>query len=464
MKIVINNKLELTNVPNMLVYVISKDLTVDNPVYKEAEAMGRYTRNIPPVIKNFSVDHSGKYYLPRGYIGTLLKSCKDLNIITEIEDIRSVNFLSKEYTWDIKLRDYQKKALNDLTQYFEGVLVAPAGSGKTVMGISLIAMSNQKCLWITHTKQLLTQFITRLKQFSNITDEDIGIIQAGTWDTNKQIVVGMVQTLIRDEEAISKIKDNFGIVIADECHHAPSTTFTKVIASLNPLYLYGLTATPVRRDGLTDIMLQILGPIRHVTSRKNIASKLVTPIVVPRKINQNKLSGNTYQELLKELVENENRNNIIAKDVVTEASIGNMCIVTTERVAHVEILYNIISKLWKKTGVIIGKSKDSERDKTLAKLETREITVLICTSHILGEGFDHPSLNRLFMALPFRSLVRCEQLVGRIQRSAEGKKDAKIYDYIDNHGLAKNQYRNFTGKGCRYAIYKKLGCTIEKPW
>lgn len=461
MLINISNTIHIPKIDDYLLQIISAELTHSNPIYVEAKKSNRPTYGISPVIINFEVDKYGGVYLPRGYLHRLYTIADDLAIKLEISDYRSIVPLENNYEHIISLRDYQHDALLALATYSDGLLVAPAGSGKTIMGLSLLLMCNQNCLWITHTKQLLNQFVERVQQFIKVPEEDIGFIQKGNWSVEKPITAALVQTLIRDEAQLNNITNKFGTIIIDECHHTPSTTFTKIIKKLNPFYLYGLTATPDRRDGLESIMLQNIGPIRHTIARSTVADKIIAPIVIPRYINNSPPEMVEYSKLISALVYDEARTDFIVADILKEAKEGNICIVATERVDHVEILYKKLKAHWDKTVAVVGKHSDKNRDIALTALSNNEANVLVCTSHILGEGFDHASLNRLFICLPFRNVVRCEQLVGRVQRISKYKKDAIIFDYIDNHGLTKHQFRNYNGKPCRYAVYEKLGCIIK---
>ena len=457
----IANTIHIPKIEEYLLQIISAELTHKNPMYEEAKKAGRLLYGIKPVIVNFEVDKNGGIYLPRGYLHRLCIVAEDLGIKLSINDYRSIVPFTTSYDHSIKLRDYQLNALSNISTYADGLLVAPAGSGKTIMGISLLVMCNQTCLWITHTKQLLNQFVERIQQFVNIPKEEIGLIQKGSWDIDKPVTAALVQTLIRDEDKLDAIANKFGTVIIDEVHHSPSTTFTKIVKRLNPFYLYGLTATPDRRDGLENIMLQNIGPIRHTIQREAVADKIITPVIIPRYITSEIPDMIDYQKLITHLVYDNNRNNIITSDVLKEAKKGNICIVATERVEHAKILYELIKPHWEKTVVIVGKHSDKVREIALTALNTGEATVLICTSHLLGEGFDYAPLNRLFITLPFRNIVRCEQLVGRVQRISLDKKNAYIFDYVDNHGLTKNQFKNFSGRPCRYSVYEKLGCIIN---
>lgn len=460
MNIEICNVLNVDITDDLLLQIIIDELTYENPLYIEAQKANRSTRGITKILKNFKF-LNGQYQLPRGYLSRLLVIVTELGIPFSIIESRSVVPLINSYEHSIILRDYQLNALKNISNYTEGLLEAPAGSGKTIIGIAALLMCNQKSIWITHTKQLLFQFVDRVKQFLKIPETDIGLIYDGKWDSDKPITAALVQTLRTDVKKLTDISQNFGTVIVDECHHCPSSTFTDVLTQLNPYYLFGLTATPTRRDGLEKILFQNVGPIRHIIPRKEVADRVITPTIVTRYIDTPNIPEEiSYQKLLQLLTKSKFRNNIIIKDVVEQALLKNICIVVTERVEHAELLYKGIKNHWPKVGIMVGKKSDKLRAETLEHLHNGSITVLVCTSHLLGEGFDHAPLNRLFISLSFRNPTRCEQLVGRVQRISEGKTDALIFDYVDNHGLTKHQYKNFGDLGCRYNVYRKLGCNI----
>jgi len=464
-EILIDNTIQISNEHEFIAKFIAKELTFPNPKFEEAVASGRSTWGLPPVIKNFFIDNSGIANLPRGYIDRLKEILNYNKISYNLINTCSTVPVKPLYEHTIQLRDYQYLALQNLAKHTEGVLVAPAGSGKTIMGIGITIMSNQKLLWITHTKVLANQFIDRAKQFiTNFDADDIGYIGAGDWLIGDKITVGLVQTLIRSPEKLKEISNDFGIVIVDETHHIAAVTFTEVVRQFNPYYLYGLTATPTRRDGLQSLLFQNIGPIRHTVPREAVAkgNRVVTPTVIPVELNTPITHLENYQKILKFLVEDEVRNNTIINDIVTEYNKGNVCIVVTDRKAHAEILLELLKKLEVKVGIATGHYNDKFRKTTLKALENKEISVLVCTTHLLGEGFDHAPLNRLFICLPFRDENKCEQIVGRVQRSCEGKKDAFVFDYVDIlHGLTRHQFRNPGIKGCRYNVYKKLKCNIK---
>lgn len=463
-KIIIKSKLHFSGNLQFFKDIVAPELTVDNPKFVEAVKAGRSTYNLLPEIKNFFVMPNGIILIPRGYKERLCYLLKKHKQSVEIQDERCLVPLDTTLEHKISLRPYQHKALTTLSKTAEGLLVAPAGSGKTVMGICLTLMSNQKTLWLTHTHNLATQYIERIKTFiPSLSEQDVGFIGGGKIQVGNITTVGLIQTLIRRPELLEELEDTFGLVIADEVHHAPATTFTKVMTSFNAYYIFGLTATPYRRDGLTNIMYQNIGPIRAKIPRSEVeaSSGVIVPQVLPVCLNTKNIDDTNYQSIITSLINNVPRNRRIVEDVINESNQGNICIVITDRRAHAEVLYELL-KNKVAAGIATGSYKKECRADTLKSLEKNEINVLVCTSQLLGEGFDYPPLNRLFLTLPFRDITKCEQLVGRIQRPYKHKKDALIYDYVDiTNGLLKHQFRNAGTKGCRYNVYKKLGCLIH---
>ena len=463
MRISISNKIKLENADEIIAQVLADELTTPNPVHSEAINAGRSTYGINEVIKNFTVDAFGNYYLPRGYIDRLLDLSAQLCIDLVIDDQRSL----VEAGWPehiIMPRGYQYDALTGMGNHPNGLLISPAGSGKTIMGIGLALMSGQKTLWITHTKTLAAQSTERFYDMvPNAVKGDVGFIGSGKWDIGNLVTVALVQTLVRNPKKLESLKNEFGTILVDECHHVPSTTFTEVIASFNPYFLYGLTATEKRRDGLQNLLFQNIGPIRYIVPRSTLqeTNDIITPDVMPVFLETKGIVGDSYAEILESLMYNEERNEKIVSDVVEEAKKGHICILTTERREHADILFALLKKAWPKSGIATGAYNQKHIDGTLKLFANGELTVLVTTTHLLGEGFDHKPLNRLFVGLPFRNATKCEQIVGRIQRTSDGKICAVIRDYVDNtNGLTKHQYRNTGHKGCRYNVYKRLGCSF----
>jgi superfamily II DNA or RNA helicase len=401
--------------------------------------------------------------VPRGMRQYVIDLAKAGGIPCEIQDDRKHYPLVEIDSSEIHYRPYQSEAVGKLIQIPEGILVAPAGSGKTVMGLSLIPLLGQPTLWLTHTGQLSIQAKERALKFLPSIGE-IGIIGGSKWSKGDVLTIGMIQTLCRNTEKLIMMRDDFGLVILDEAQHCPSRTFLDVVSHLNPYFIYGLTATPYRRDRLENLMFQTLGMTKTIVPQKEVEKHggIIIPKVRYRTLSSKRIDGNNIQTILKQhIIDNTKRNLIIVGDVLAEAVPGNFCIVISDRREHCEMLYELISAGWEKTGIATGQYSKAYVAEQVERFNRNEITVLVTTFALLGEGFDVPFLNRAFMAMPFRCEAKAEQLIGRIQRTYPGKGDAIVYDYVDDDiGVLKNQFTS-KSKDCRYRTYVRLGVDVE---
>ena len=462
MEITIQNQIELKNSPPNLNDILISNLKVPNPKFIEADRLGYSTYGIDQYIDNFEMDLNNNLLIPRGYRRKLLSIIKDMKISYILEDKRTLFPYIDINSTQIKYRKYQINAVIDFVSQDEGILVAPAGSGKTVMGLSIIPLLGQPTLWLTHTGPLLTQALFRAKSF--LPSLDVGTIEEGKWKIGSILTIGMIQTLIRDPKKLAEIQNKFGLVILDEAQHCPATTFSKIITRLNPYYLYGLTATPYRRDKLETIMFQTLGPPNTTIPIEKVAEHggIIMPTVKYRAIPSKRIDTNNIQTILKDyIVHNVSRNRIIVSDVIKEAVNNNFCIVISDRREHCEILYDLISAGWEHTGIATGKYSKKYVQEQIDRYNKKEITVLVTTFQLLGEGFDVPFINRAFIAMPFRAEGKVVQLIGRIQRSAPGKEDSILYDYVDvDVGVLANQFYS-KNNDCRCKAYTRLGVVVE---
>lgn len=467
MKITINNQIKIEQPHSLLQDSLVEILRHDNPQFVEAAKLGKSTFNIPEFIHNFSFDAGSNMYIPRGMRPQLFDLVNQLNLQAHIIDERTLKHDTGYIDGSkIEYRPYQRPAINKLLSTApEGLLVAPAGSGKTVMGLSLMPILMQPTLWLTHTDRLFKQSYERCLEFiPSIKEEDIGKIGGGKWDVGNIITIAMIPTLVRNIAKLAQLRDQFGLVVLDEAHHCPASTFLKVLSVLNPYFLYGLTATAYRRDGLEDLMFQVLGPIVSEIPKEEVAKYkgIVSPTILYCSVNCGpQVEINDVSKIFKNnIIFNGKRNLRIKNDVVREARAGNFCIVSSGRRAHCEILYEMIKKAWPRTGIATGKYSKKKVDAEVEAFNNNDITVLVTTPELLGEGFDVDFLNRLFITTSFRTESRAEQLVGRIQRFHINKKDAFVFDYVDeNIGVFKNQFYSRNGK-CRSNVYKRLGLNI----
>jgi len=459
MKLIIDSQLTLLNIPNDIKSWFIEQLTFSNPKFEEAVKQGRYLRNVEPTIKLYKSLPAG-IIIPRGYLQIVEDSMVGQGLGLSIKDNRVLN-KPINLKSSIKLRPYQAQAKFDLFGHPNGMLIAPAASGKTIMGLDVFASVRQNMLWVTHTNRLAQQVRERITQVFDIPEKEIGLIGGGKFKIGDRITIGMVPTLVRREDELMELGRTFGLVIVDEAHHVPASTFLKVLGYFASYYMYGLTATPYRRDKLEDLMFATVGLGNAVVKRQEVKKKgaIITPKVLKRIVPSPKWEGNNYHEILRDIVmPNVQRIEMIVNDVINEANIGNYCIIINTRKAYAEELLVRVSKhIGDKAIIATGDYTKKQNEEQVQKIDSGEANVLITTFELLGEGFDVPRLNRGFLALPFRERARVEQSVGRIQRTCEGKTDAIMYDYVDeNIGILKNQFIH------RAMAYRLLGMEITE--
>ncbi len=463
MEIILENRIRLKNPPDILKYLLVEKLRIPNPKFIEAQSSGRSVWGIDPVITNFIIMPDDSMIIPRGLRPWLVKKIKELEIEFTLIDKRTIfNHVSIDSSL-IKYRPYQFDAvLKMISDAPEGILVAPAGSGKTIMGLSLVPLLGQPTLWLTHTGPLADQVIERAKAFIPGIG-NIGKIGGGSWDVGEILTIGMIQTLVKNPEKLIELRNTFGLVVLDESHHCPSRTFIDVVSHLNPYYMYGLTATPYRRDKLEKLMFQAMGLTTTIIPIKSVEKHggIIMPVVYQRILHSKTVEGNDIQYILdKHIVHNSKRTSIIVDDIIREAKSGHFCIVISDRREHCEIIYKQISDRWEKTGIATGRYSKKYVQEQVAAFNDGRITTLVATFALLGEGMDVPFLDRAFICMPFRAEAKAEQLIGRIQRFFPGKLNAIVYDYDDiDIGVVHDQL--VSSKQGRMRVYARLGVKVE---
>ena len=258
-------------------------------------------------------------------------------------------------------------------------------------------------------------------------------------DTLHGIVdVAVMQSLVSGDE-IKELVRNYGMIIVDECHHVSAVNFEMILKYANAKYVYGLTATPTRQDGHHPIIFMQCGSIRYRVDAKEQADKRsFEHYLVPRFTNTRHTSEGkpSITDIYKKLSENEFRNNMIVSDVTEALKNGRNPIVLTERREHVALLAERISYYCKNVIQLVGTDSAKERRETLERLEAihaNESVVIVATGKYVGEGFDYPRLDTLFLALPIAWKGKVAQYAGRLHRNYQGKTEVQVYDYVDIH-------------------------------
>ncbi|HEY5510134.1 MAG TPA: DEAD/DEAH box helicase family protein [Prolixibacteraceae bacterium] len=429
-----------------------------NPEFYKAQAMRMSTFNRPRIIS--CSDETNEYLcLPRGCEEDLTALCKELQVeICWTDQTNGGRKIDVEFKG--ALRAEQPMALEKLFEHENGILCGTTAFGKTIAAIKLIAERKVNTLILVNKISLVTQWQDKLAEFLIINEPLpnevdcegksrkksralIGQLGGGKQTLNGIVDIAVIQSLSREGEVKECVKD-YGMIIVDECHHVSAFSFEMILKSVNAKYVYGLTATPVRKDGHHPIIIMQCGPIRYRDDAKKQAEKRpfdhyiiprFTSFKVPSWWNKEE-KDLSITELYTEIVSNEIRNLLIIEDVLQCYENGRNSIILTERTAHVDLLAKELRKRIPDVISIMGTMGARETRETLRRIKDapkdKPLTV-VSTGKFIGEGFDEPRLDTLFLAMPISWKGTLQQYAGRLHRLFDGKKEVLIYDYADIH-------------------------------
>ena len=351
-----------------------------------------------------------------------------------------------------QLRPEQEEAVQRMLAYNNGVLAATTAFGKTVAAIGMIARRKTNTLILVHSKALLEQWKSEIEKFLIINEPEpeaekkgrgrkivynhIGLLD-GTRNTLHGIIDIAVFNSAISEDGVKPFVRDYGMVIADECHHAAAIGYERVLKFINARYVYGLSATPTRQDGMTPIVFMQCGPIRFKSDAKaQIARQSFNRVLVPRFTPFRALEEKTAIQYLSDLAIDKARNQLIVEDVVASLSEGRCPIILTKRKDHIDILAEMLKPYCRNVIRLIGTASAKEKRQMMERLKEipeSESLVIVATGKYVGEGFNYPRLDTLFIALPVAYSNIVQQYTGRLHREFEGKKEVRVYDYIDIH-------------------------------
>ncbi len=405
--------------------------------------------------KNFKEYKTG-WELPTGFLETFEDYCRNQNITLQVADLRVERPITG-IKCSIKPKPEQKRVLGELLEKERAILEAKPGFGKTMAALLYYKERRQKTLVIVHTRSLLQQWWKRVEDYFTVTPEQLGVIGEGKWRVGEQITIASYQTLL--SRGVKDIAQEFGLVIIDECHHVPAQTFTKVAKGFNAKYYLGLSATPFRKDKLDKLMNFYIGEIvasnegglreGELAFDQPAKNLVLSPDKTHLLIRQTKFYVENpdmmeYVQLGSKLVEDVKRNELIFRDVMSAVAQQGKILVLSERVAHCEYIYQELQHRLPdlKIGLITGQITKSEREEIFNDVRAGQYQALVATGSVIGEGFDWPEINHLFLTYPFSWKGKLIQYAGRAQRIAPGKKEAFIYDYVDGYvPMFKAMYR-----------------------
>lgn len=449
-----NIRIQRDGLTTLLINFLKDELNFANSEFFIKKKSGKNTFGTERYFKSVE-ETENEVILPRGFIGKLLRFCKEQNLEFDFQDNRKPKE-EIQYSFNANLRNHQEKVIDTVSKKDFGVIVAPPGSGKTVMGLKIIAGKKQPALILVHRKQLLEQWQERVQAFLGIPKHEIGIIGKGKAKIGKQITIATIQSLPKQ---IEQIQNQFGTILVDECHHIPAETFRNTIEKLNTFYLYGLTATPFRKYNDDKLIFAFLGDIISEVQSNEIENFKHAQIIVRNTDLDVPFNSKTdnFETLSKILVHDSERNKLILNDIKSELSKGKRIAIITERKEHIDTLYLFLKQSYEVI-TLSGDDSETNRKSKWQTLQQGNFQVLITTGQYFGEGSDLSNISSLFLVYPFSFKGKLIQYIGRVQRS---EINPTIYDYRD----IKIDYLNklFLKRNTYYRQITKQASLFDEP-
>ena len=448
---------EKAQLPQPLANRLIRLAAFQNPEFYKAQAMRLSVWDKPRVI-GCAENYPNHIALPRGCLEAAQTLLRDNGIRCDLRDERFVGD-AIDITFIGTLRLDQEAAVSAMLHHDTGVLSAPTAFGKTIVAAALIARRGVNTLVLVHRTELLKQWQARLQSFLSLGKGGLGTIGGGKAKPTGKIDIALMQSLSRQNE-INPLVENYGQVIVDECHHIGAVSFDAILKRVKAKYVLGLTATPIRRDGQQPIIFMQCGPIRYTVAKPEsapqdmevVARTLDTQIDLPPHAG--------IQDVFHQLVNDAIRTAAIATEIELAYRQGRKVLVLTERIAHLEAISVALSGMDFVPFVLHGRMSMKQREAlitALYALQPDSPRILLATGKLVGEGFDHPALNTLVLAMPISWKGTLQQYAGRLHRDHVTKTDVRIIDFVDSGHPALLRMWEKRQRGYRAMGYRIVG-------
>ena len=451
-------------VPVPVLAALKRLASFANPVFHEKLRLRLPTFDIPRFL--FAGEwHADRLVLPRGVLEPCLRILEDAGATVAIQEQRGEG---TRCAWKFHgdLRPEQQTAVREMAAHDFGVLCAPPGAGKTVMGCALIARHRASTLVLVHRALLLDQWRDSAMRFLGLKKKEIGVWKGAKPRITHRLDIAMLPSLSRVQDYASALS-GYGLVIVDECHHVPAASFELLLKACPARRIVGLTATPQRKDRLEKLLYLQCGPIRHTLASTG-SDESNNRVVMVRRSSIAFPPGMPRQPAIHEvwdaLVADEGRLQMIVADICACVDEGRAPLVLADRKSYLDRIeaalaaqavagsvarYRLESGVGKKARTNIRRQIDEHYEKATP-------FVLLATASLIGEGFDLPQLDTLILAMPLSFKGRLIQYAGRLHRDHEGKSSARIYDYLDeNSPLTRAMWRR------RSSGYRQMGYQVD---
>ncbi len=422
---------EKAQMPQALANRLIRLAAFQNPEFYRAQAMRMSVWDKPRIIgcaENFP-QHIA---LPRGCFDAARDLLADNGIRLDQRDERHAG-TPIAVGFSGTLRPDQKAAVAAMLGHDAGVLCAPTAFGKTVTAAAIIARRGVNTLVLVHRTELLKQWQVRLAAFLDAGKDVIGVIGGGKNKPTGQIDIAVMQSLSRQGE-VDPLVESYGQVIVDECHHVGAASFDAILRRAKAKHVVGLTATPIRRDGQQPIIFMQCGPMRHKAAQPLDAPHdlAVTPQFIESPIALPPEAG--IQDVFRHLAQNVARTAAIASAITNAFRQGRKVLALTERTEHIDAIRTALADQVPEPFVLHGRMSKKQRAALIATLDALSPDaprVLLATGKLVGEGFDHPPLDTLVLAMPVSWKGTLQQYAGRLHREHASKTDVRIIDFVD---------------------------------
>jgi superfamily II DNA or RNA helicase len=459
---------EKAQLPQPLANRLIRLAAFQNPEFYKAQAM-RFPVWDKPRIIGCAENYPNHIALPRGCLDAVQDLLHENGIHCELRDERFIGE-ALDVAFTGTLRSDQEEVVTAIMHHDTGVLCAPTAFGKTVTAAALIAQRGINTLVLVHRTELLKQWQERLQTFLGVGKGVIGVIGGGKNKPTGKIDIAVMQSLSRQGE-VNQLVENYGHVIVDECHHIGAVSFDAILKRVKAKYVLGLTATPIRRDGQQPIIFMQCGPIRFTAAKpENAPNDLeIIPHTLHKQINLPQNAG--IQDVFSYLAHDLDRTLAIANEIENAFSQGRKVLVLTERTDHLDAILAALEGKIPPPFVLHGRISKKQRNIVLAELNALPpdaSRVLLATGKLVGEGFDHPPLDTLVLAMPISWKGTLQQYAGRLHREHTTKTNVRIIDFVDTGHptllrMWTKRQKGYRAMGYRIATQRTLGETNLEP-